>query len=115
AISFECASSRRENSLSTSPRFGPGNLPHSFCALRAAAAAADTSSADATPTSPSFAPVAFSITSAVPKPGFFQPLLKIFSLHTSVGVSNVLVVIFNSPDAELSHRVENLVLGRSYL
>jgi hypothetical protein len=34
----------------------------------------------------------------VPRPGFFQPLLKIFALHTAVGVSNVLVVIFNSPD-----------------
>ena len=75
AISPEFASNRRDTSRNTSPRFGPVSLAHCFCACRAAAAAADMSSADAMPASPSFAPVAFSITSVVPRPGFFQPEL----------------------------------------
>jgi hypothetical protein len=33
------------------------------------------SSGDAMPISPSVAPVAFSVTSAAPRPAFFQPLL----------------------------------------
>jgi hypothetical protein len=50
-------------------------LAHSFWASRAAAAAVDTSFVDPIPISPSFAPVAFSVTAAVPRPGSFQPLL----------------------------------------
>jgi hypothetical protein len=54
---------RQNHVRRTSPRFGPLTPAHFLCASRAAATAADMSSADAMPISASFAPVAFWVTS----------------------------------------------------